>query len=298
MIAILLLCTVAAGAPIAAPRQEPQVPADKPAPEGHRAPDGNRLVKLALAADHAAIRPGEKLTLAAKFAIEPKWHIYWENPGDAGVPTKVDVHAPAGFTVGAVRYPVPEREEAAGDLVSYVYTGEVALLVDLEAPEDLKPGETVEIGIDGRWLVCTSLCLVGSGRASLSLATAARSEPARLANEKEFKTWREKLPRPYEDLVAIAGYHDSRFTDWRQPFAVSVPGALALDFYPRVRDPISLEIRNLELERAADACTMKLAFEPPAGYSGNHFEFGGVLAVRAASGAKYYDLGFGYTTLR
>jgi DsbC/DsbD-like thiol-disulfide interchange protein len=298
MIALLLFCTVVAGAPIAAPRQEPQVPPDRPALESKRAPDGNRLVKLALAADHAAIRPGEKLTLAAQFAIEPKWHIYWENPGDAGVPTKIDVHAPPGFTVAGVSYPVPEREESAGDLVSYVYKGEVALLVDLKAPEDLKSGETVEIGIDGRWLVCTSVCLVGGGKASLSLATAARSEPARLAHEQEFKSWREKLPRPYEDLVAIAGYHDSRFTDWKQPFAVSVPGALALDFYPRVQEPISLEIRNLELKREADACTLKLTFEPPAGYGGNHFEFGGVLAVRAAGGEKYYDLGFGYTTLR
>jgi len=262
------------------------------------APDGNRLVKVELVADHAAIRPGAKFTLAAKLTVEPKWHIYWQNPGDAGVPTRVEVHAPPGFKVGAVQFPVPARDEADGDLVSYVYTGETALLVDVAAPEDWKPGASVDLAIDASWLVCTSVCLRGSGKASLSLATASKSEPEHLANEKDFARWRARLPRPYEDLLAIAGYHDSGFRDRAKPFVVSVPGALALDFYPRTTEPISLELMNLELAREAEACTMKLTFAPPAGYTGNRYDFSGVLAVRDASGDKYYDVGFGYNVVR
>jgi thiol:disulfide interchange protein DsbD len=285
MIMSLFLCAVLfASAPVAVPQAASAQPAL----------DGNRLVKLELVADHAAIGAGEKFTLAAKLTIEPKWHIYWQNPGDAGVPTKVEVHAPAGFEIGALRYPVPVREEAEGDLLSYVHTGEAALLVDVVAPADLKPGASVDIAIDASWLVCTSVCLRGSGKASITLATADKSAAPRLAHEKEFAGWRAKLPRPYEDLLAIAGYHDSGFKDRKQPFVVSVPGALALDFYPRVEEPVSLDVMNLELARDAEACTMKLTFAPPAGYDGKRFGFSGVLAVRDSSGERYYELGFGY----
>jgi DsbC/DsbD-like thiol-disulfide interchange protein len=262
------------------------------------APDGNRLVKVALAADRDSVHPGEKFTLAAKLTIEPGWHIYWQNPGDAGVPTRVDVKAPAGFKVGELQYPVPEREESAGDILSYVYKREVALLVDVEAPPDLAPGAKVELGIDCRWLVCTSLCVPGSGKASIELAAAASGAPARPANDKEFEAWRAKMPRPYEDLLAIAGYHDGGFKDWKKPFIVNVPGANALDFYPRVEEPISLNVMNLELQREENGCTMKLTFEPPAGYAKNRFVFSGVLAVSTAGGEKYYQLGFGYRTVQ
>jgi thiol:disulfide interchange protein DsbD len=256
--------------------------------------EGDRLVKLALAADREVIHPGEKLTLATKLMIEPKWHVYWQNPGDAGAPTRIEVHAPAGFKVSEVRYPVPYRDVSADDVVSYVYSGEVALLFDVEAPKDLAPGSIASFAIDGRWLVCTSLCVPGSGHAAIEIRCAASSEPVQLANEKEFAAWRERMPRPYEDLLAIEGYHDSGFKDRKKPFAVTVPGALALDFYPRLEDPVSLEVMNLELQREANGCTMKLTFEPPADYEGHAFGFSGVLAVHTAKGEKYYELGARY----
>jgi thiol:disulfide interchange protein DsbD len=274
------------------PEAKPQIPDAKPKP------DGNRLVKVALAADHATIRAGETCTLAVKLAIEPKWHIYWQNPGDAGVPTKVEVHAPKGFVVGAVQYPTPEREESAGDIVSYVYTGEAVLLVDVKAPKDLAPSKTtgakVEFDVDCSWLVCTSVCLPGKGKASIELPVAEGSDASRLANEKEFAGWRAKLPRPYEDLLAIAGFHASEFTTPAKPFEVFVPGALALDFYPYVEEPITLNVATLNLKRTSDGCAMSVSFEPPAGYEGPRYGFSGLIVVHTAQGEACYFTSNGF----
>lgn len=274
----------------AAPGQEGAAQASEAKPK----PDGSRLVKVALLADQAALHPGETCTLAVKLTIEPKWHIYWQNPGDAGVPTKVSIQAPPGFEVGDVRFPAPEREESEGDIVSYVHTGEVALLVDVKAPKDLAPGTKVEFGVEGSWLVCTAVCLLGKGEARLSMTAAGNSEPRRLAHETEFKAWRAKLPRPYEDLLAIAGFHASEFGE-KNTFELSVPGALALDFYPNVDDPITLDLETLELARTEDGCRMKLGFAPPAGYEGPQYGFRGIVVVHTAKGVEHYSTGFGYT---
>jgi DsbC/DsbD-like thiol-disulfide interchange protein len=289
-----------------------RVPSHEAAPETHLEqkqdgarpkPDGDQLVKVALLADHAAIRAGETCTLAVKLTIEPKWHIYWQNPGDAGVRTAVDVHAPKGFEVGRVRYPAPAREEAEGDLVSYVYTGEAALLFDVTAPKELPAGTRVEFDVDCSWLVCTTLCVRGAGKAHIELpavatSAAATSDSARLANEKEFKEWRAKLPLPYEELLALEGFHASEFTDWKKPFTLEVPGARALDFYPYVDDPITLNVSTLQLQAVASGCTMKIQFEPPAGYEGPGFGFRGVVAARTAKGETYYEIEFGYGSPR
>jgi thiol:disulfide interchange protein DsbD len=258
--------------------------------------DGNRLVKAALVADHSAIRPGAKLTLGVKLTIEKGWHVYWQNPGDAGAPTLATVRAPRGFEVGELQYPSPEREESAGDLVSFVHKDEMVILCEVKAPADLVAGSTVELGVDCRWLVCQETCYPGSGKAELTLAVAKPADadaPANeSANERDFQRWRARLPRPFEELQEIAGFFATTpWTNWKDPFVVIVPGAQALDFFPYTDDPATLNLSGLQLEPSGDKCTMKLRFEPPAGYDGPAYRFRGVIAVRTAKGETCYRLG-------
>jgi DsbC/DsbD-like thiol-disulfide interchange protein len=281
---ILLLAALASTAPRAPAKEKP---------------DGNRLVKLSLLADHAAIRPGDTITLAAKLAIEPKWHIYWQNPGDAGVPTKIEVRVPEGFTVGAVRYPVPKREQPAEEILSYVYTDEATFLVDVKAPASFASAthdnsNAITFTVDARWLVCTEICLQGKAETAIALPIAAATDAPRLANEKEIAAARAKLPLPYDELFAIEGFHASDFTDWKKPFSIAIPGALELDFYPSLEDPITLNVSTLQQSAGGRGINMKIQFEPPAGYEGPHFGFSGLLAVRTAQGRAYYEVRGGY----
>ena len=65
------------------------------------------------------------------FTLDPGWHLYWRNPGEAGLPTKVEFEV-EGAQLGPIAWPAPEifRDPDAG-LTSYGYTGSVLLASDL-----------------------------------------------------------------------------------------------------------------------------------------------------------------------
>jgi thiol:disulfide interchange protein DsbD len=60
---------------------------------------GEDLVPVRFVADRDVVHAGETFHVAAIFDIEPKWHIYWMNPGMAGLPTEVEMKAPDGYAV-------------------------------------------------------------------------------------------------------------------------------------------------------------------------------------------------------
>src|SRR4051794_31377599 len=108
------------------------------------------LLLLALIATHAAaqerinaiqpelvaegpVKPGGQVDLAIVMHTQKGWHGYWQNPGDAGLPMKVEWTLPEGASVGPMRYPVPDRLTIAG-LMNYVYERDHAILVRLKAP--------------------------------------------------------------------------------------------------------------------------------------------------------------------
>ena len=41
-------------------------------------------IRAALVPERTTVAPGETVTLAVTMRPEPRWHGYWENPGDAG----------------------------------------------------------------------------------------------------------------------------------------------------------------------------------------------------------------------
>src|SRR5688500_219418 len=71
-------------------------------------------VKAQLLADVSAAKPGATFTLGVLLTLDPHWHVYWTNPGDSGRATSVKFQAPAGVTVGELRYPVPIRFDQPG----------------------------------------------------------------------------------------------------------------------------------------------------------------------------------------
>src|SRR6185312_4264207 len=77
--------------------------------------------------------PGGEVELAVHMRPTPGWHGYWLNPGDAGLPMSVEWKLPKGFSVGALRYPVPTRLEIAG-LMNYVFERDYAVLARLKVP--------------------------------------------------------------------------------------------------------------------------------------------------------------------
>ena len=191
-------------------------------------PLGDKLVRVELLADRAAIRPGERFTLAAKLSVEKGWHVYWENPGDSGMPTRLSITAPPGFQIGDPQSPAPEREEAEGDIVTFVHKGDVLFLFDARAPKDLKAGAPIAFDLEARWLVCQETCHPGSGKAKLSLPVASESAPA---NEKLFAAARGRIPKPWSELESAVDWTGSGTS---QQLRIDVAKATGLELFPLV----------------------------------------------------------------
>jgi DsbC/DsbD-like thiol-disulfide interchange protein/cytochrome c biogenesis protein CcdA len=136
------------------------------------------------------VKPGGEVELAIVMHTRQGWHGYWQNPGDAGLPMKVEWKLPEGASLGPLRYPVPERLTIAG-LMNYVYERDHAILVRLKAP----PGaaETIPIAAEAQWLACTDkLCVPERGSFSLNVPVGS----GRATGRSRFDQWRRLLPRP------------------------------------------------------------------------------------------------------
>jgi len=74
--------------------------------------------QLVLADDVA--RPGETVLVGVHLKMEPGWHTYWKNPGEAGMATKIVWHLPQGVTAGDIQWPLREKLPPA-EVTTYGY---------------------------------------------------------------------------------------------------------------------------------------------------------------------------------
>jgi thiol:disulfide interchange protein/DsbC/DsbD-like thiol-disulfide interchange protein len=114
-----------------------------------------------------AIAPGGQQMVGLVLTIEEHWHVYWVNAGDSGEPPKIDWTLPAGFTAGAMQFPIPDRLPL-GPLTDFGYEYEVALPVPISAPPNAKPGPA-HLDAQVSWLVCSNVCLPGKAHLGLDL---------------------------------------------------------------------------------------------------------------------------------
>jgi thiol:disulfide interchange protein DsbD len=164
-------------------------------------PPGNKYVQATLLADVSAIQPGKPFTAGVLLKISPGWHIYWKNPGDSGLPTKITWKLPDGWKAGEVRFPLPTRFDLPGSESIIGYEDQVLLMSTLTPPSDLPADQPITLSAEVSWLVCTNICLPGKTTVNLDLfsrrALAAPSPDNQLKpeNKQLFAKWRKQLPQ-------------------------------------------------------------------------------------------------------
>ena len=99
----------------------------------------------------ADIRPGETALLAMRFRCDPHFHIYWQNPGDAGQAPTVEWQEKSGATIGDFIWPGPKLIDQSG-VMNFVYEDETLLLMEVKIPADAKGKLTFKGKTE--WLEC------------------------------------------------------------------------------------------------------------------------------------------------
>jgi DsbC/DsbD-like thiol-disulfide interchange protein len=149
-----------------------------------------RHVRASLVCDAGALDGGESFTLGVLFEPEPGWHIYWRNPGEAGLATEVVYGLPEGFLAGEVRWPTPVFFEQPGGLAGYGYEQPVVLAAEIRPPAGAPTRANVTL--EASWLACKDVCVFESAELTARLPLAgdelARSEAA-------VEGWRDSLPK-------------------------------------------------------------------------------------------------------
>ncbi len=159
-------------------------PADEPA-----------HVAIEALAEAPVLRAGQTFRVALIERIQPGWHTYWINPGDAGQATRLRWTLPPGYRVDEVQWPVPQVFRA-GSIVSYGYEGEAVLLQTMHAPATV-PAAPAKFSVDVQWLACRDICIPEHGTAEMTLGQEpASAAPRTSAVPAIFVTGSAHLPQP------------------------------------------------------------------------------------------------------
>ncbi len=195
----------------------------KPVQVGH--------VEAELVSEMMSVTPGQPFWVGLHLHLDPDWHVYWRNPGDAGTPPRLNWQLPDGFRAGEIQWPVPEKI-VQPPLVDFGYNGEVLLPVQIFPPDNLKPGETINLKANASWLVCREVCIPGDADLSLQLPIVSGDLAVNEKVNRLFARTRNQLPVTLLDWHLSARVATGGYAINIQPPAWFKGPLNSLDFYP------------------------------------------------------------------
>jgi thiol:disulfide interchange protein DsbD len=104
--------------------------------------------------------------------MDPGWHIYWRNAGDAGLPPQLILKETASIAeeaLGEMMWPLPKLLPVVdGEIMDYGYDDEAVFALPLTVPADAAGEVRIEAVAD--YLICESICIPETADVSLVLA--------------------------------------------------------------------------------------------------------------------------------
>ena len=137
---------------------------------------------LPLAAATSARLIGDATALGLEFELQPGWHVYWRNSGDAGYAPRLDFSATPAIQDARLLFPAPRRFDLAAGMVSFGY--ERAVIYPIAATIAPAPGTALDLSARLDYLVCRDECIPHRADLTLTIpakAASADPESARLA---------------------------------------------------------------------------------------------------------------------
>ena len=239
-------------------------------------------VEAELIAETQTFKSGEyENWIALRLRPDAGWHVYWQNPGDSGIPTSLDLRLPPGAKAGPMQWPFPHRE-SLGELTNYGYSDETLHLV----PVHVGAGSKADFSATAKWLVCSDICIPGEAELTLSVPVSDAPPQPDAAWSGAFEKARAQIPRAAPDW-------DARYSIVKGDFALSVEGAqfpqrAEVEFFPIANDLV------------AHAAAQRVAIDPNNGLrlsqtlSGYFVEapspLRGVLVIHEGASAKAFQI--------
>jgi thiol:disulfide interchange protein DsbD len=171
---------------------------------GEGAVDGDDpRVETRLLVDHSQVKPGEKLRVGVLYTLDPDWHVYWRNSGDAGLSTDTEFSS-KNASFGELQWPAPKVfVDPAGEVYTFGYSDQVLFFADATVAEDASGELTINAEVD--YLACKIDCIPGNSKLTRTVPVVAdTSAPNAEAAPDEivelFETASGQLPQTEEQL--------------------------------------------------------------------------------------------------
>jgi thiol:disulfide interchange protein len=152
-------------------------------------------VRAELVSEVSAIKPGEPFWVALRQTIKPRWHTYWKNPGDSGLPTEIAWTLPPGAKADPIVWPTPSFIDVQG-IINYGFHDDILLMVKVTPPATLPTDAsgTFRLAADANWLVCDDVCIPEEAKLTLDLPVGPAATPADAATRALFDKARRDVP--------------------------------------------------------------------------------------------------------
>jgi thiol:disulfide interchange protein DsbD len=188
---------------------------------------GAPSMQVELLSSVQTIAPGDSFTVALRFVPEERWHFYWKNPGDTGLPTKLTWQETDSLEFSELLWPAPDRADYQG-FINYGYYGETLLLTEVTTSESLQAGQPLLLQAQTDWLICEEVCIPGRATLNMELDVGQSS----LASP-----WAEQIAQAQSLIPSSLGLIQGSYTN-NNGFQISakLPDSLAshqvVEFFP------------------------------------------------------------------
>ena len=122
--------------------------------------------RIEILTESTSITPGDELLIGFKFTLNPGWHTYWENPGDAGEGASIKWNLPNDVSASEILWPGPQRIPVE-PLMTFGYEDEVVLLTKIYTSE----ATIVPLNINAlvSWYTCKEICIPQEAEVSIPI---------------------------------------------------------------------------------------------------------------------------------
>jgi thiol:disulfide interchange protein DsbD len=155
--------------------------------------EGEPRVQTELLTDVEQVAPGESIRVAVAFSMDGGWHIYWENPGDAGVPTDIEWQA-EDVEFGPLKWSAPELFTESDSMTVFGYDGRIVLFSEATVADDAR--ESIELTARVDYLACDNACMPGEARLERTIPVEEETKPADSEVLSALDTYNARVPRP------------------------------------------------------------------------------------------------------
>ena len=210
--------------------------------------------RIEMLAESNSMKPGDGLLVGFKFTLNPGWHTYWENPGDAGEGASIKWNLPNDVKASEILWPGPERIPVE-PLMTFGYEDEVVLLTKIYTSETA----TIPVTLNARvsWYTCKEICIPQEAEVSIPINLGNKTSST---SKDLLEQTLEQIPEQFNGIYRVRKLDDSYVLQGELenmdqydsmyffPKYYGLTNYTENQFYEINKDSFSLQIKASEIE--------------------------------------------------